>query len=403
MRQTKASQDIQGKWESMQDFFKESNIDGCLISKSHNLYYLTQTIFNGYFYIPREGPPYCFIKRPVGLPVSDYMFYIRKPEEIPALLGRKMPKYLLMESDELSYNEYIRLKNIFQPRQTGNASQFLKGLRMLKTEWEIEQFKLSAKRHKLTYDNIPQCFTPGITDIEFQFRIEYTMRVFGSLGIFRTAGDMDMHMGSVLAGSNAENPSPYDFALGGGGISNAFPIGANKTKLKEGTSVMVDMAGNFTAYTTDMSRTYSIGKLPKEAYRIHQVAIDIERKLADMLKPGVHASELYNAAMAMVVEKSLTKYFMGTKQQAQFVGHGIGLQINEAPVFNKYSKDVLFDNMVVALEPKFVLPGIGPVGIEDSYIVTKNGGKKLTSSPSRIIDLLAEYEKKQKKSNEHSA
>ena len=68
-------------------------------------------------------------------------------------------------------------------------------------------------------------------------------------------------MGSILAGENAEVPSPFDFALGGSGIDASCPLGANGTPLKEGTAIMVDMAGNYTAYMTDMTRVFSVGHL----------------------------------------------------------------------------------------------------------------------------------------------
>ncbi len=78
---------------------------------------------------------------------------------------------------------------------------------------------------------------------------------------------------------------------------------------------------------------------------------------------------------------------MGTKQQAKFVGHGIGLQINELPVLTPRSKEELLPNMVFALEPKFVLPGIGAVGIENSFLVTGTGLEKLTVSEEQIVEL----------------
>jgi len=78
---------------------------------------------------------------------------------------------------------------------------------------------------------------------------------------------------------------------------------------------------------------------------------------------------------------------MGTKQQAKFVGHGIGLEINEAPVFAPRVKQELQPGMVFALEPKIVLPGVGPVGIENSWVINEHGVEKLTLCPEEIIDL----------------
>ena len=91
----------------------------------------------------------------------------------------------------------------------------------------------------------------------------------------------------------------------------------------------------------------------------------------------------------MAEEAGATDKFMGTKQQAQFVGHGIGLQINEMPVLMARSKEILTPGMVIAFEPKFVLPGIGAVGNENSFLVTESGVEKLTVCSEELIDLLA--------------
>ena len=355
-----------------------------------NLYYTTGQIYSGYFYLPVDGEPWFLIKRPNGLS-GHQVEYIRKPEDIPPLFaerGIKMPKRLLLEADELTYNEYIRLDKVFQPEEAGNATAFMRNLRRVKTPWEIGQFRIAARKHEATYSEIPECFRPGMTDLEFQYEIEKRMRKNGSIGLFRAFGaNMDIYMGSILAGENAETPSPFDFALGGGGIDASCPLGANGTLLKEGTAIMVDMAGNYTAYMTDMTRVFSVGRLTEEAYRAHQVALTIQQEVENATRPGTACSDLYNIAANIAKKEGLSANFMGTEQQAKFVGHGIGIQINELPVLTPRSKEELLPNMVFALEPKFVIPGVGAVGIENSFLVTETGVEKLTRFNEEIIPL----------------
>jgi Xaa-Pro aminopeptidase len=226
-----------------------------------------------------------------------------------------------------------------------------------------------------------------MTDLEFQYEIEKRMRQNGSIGLFRTFGNnMDIFMGSLLAGDNAQTPSPYDFALGGGGVTS-LPLGANGTVLENGMAVMVDMAGNYTAYITDMTRVFSVGKLPEQAYKAHKASIRILREIEAMAKPGTPCAEMYNLSYRIAEEEGLSPCFMGTKQQAKFVGHGIGIQINELPVLAARSKELLAPGMVIALEPKFVIPGVGAVGVENSYLVTASGLEKLTLAEENIIQL----------------
>ena len=382
--------ELELKWRRIQQAMRQEEADGCLLTMNMNLYYVSGQVFNGYFYLPAEGRPYWFVKR-LTIPETDRVHAIRKPEQMPDFfqdLGLAMPRKLLLEADELSYHEYIRLQHVFRPEVTGNASALIRHIRMIKPPWEIAQMRISARKHEAVYREIPACYRPGMTDIELQIEIEKRMRVYGSLGYFRAFGsNMDIFMGSLLAGENAGEPSPFDFALGGTGMHASGPLGANGTLLREGTTVMADMSGNYTAYQTDMTRVFSIGKLPDRAYRVHRVALEIQARMERTAKPGVPCAELYRDALAMAGQEGLEDCFMGTRFQAKFVGHGVGLEINELPVLTTRSKDILQPGMTFAFEPKFVLAGIGAVGIENTFLVTDSGVEKMTLLDENITEL----------------
>lgn len=382
--------ELELKWRRIQQAMRQEEADGCLLTMNMNLYYVSGQVFNGYFYLPAEGRPYWFVKR-LTIPETNQVHVIRKPEQIPDFfrdLNLAMPRKLLLEADELSYNEYIRLQHVFRAEATGNASALIRHIRMIKTPWEIEQMRISARRHEAVYREIPACYRPGMRDVELQIEIEKRMRMHGSLGYFRAFGsNMDIFMGSLLAGENAGEPSPFDFALGGTGMHASGPLGANGTLLEEGTTVMADMSGNYTAYQTDMTRVFSIGKLPDRAYRVHRVALEIQARMERTAKPGVSCAELYRDALAMAGQEGLKDCFMGTHLQAKFVGHGVGLEINELPVLTTRSKDILQPGMTFAFEPKFVLAGIGAVGIENTFLVTDSGVEKMTLLDENIIEL----------------
>ena len=382
--------ELELKWRRIQQAMRQEEADGCLLTMNMNLYYVSGQVFNGYFYLPAEGRPYWFVKR-LTVPETNQVHVIRIPEQMPVLfrdLNLAMPRKLLLEEDELSYNECIRLQHVFRAEATGNASALIRHIRMIKTPWEIEQMRISARRHEAVYREIPACYRPGMRDVELQIEIEKRMRMHGSLGYFRAFGsNMDIFMGSLLAGENAGEPSPFDFALGGTGMHASGPLGANGTLLREGTTVMADMSGNYTAYQTDMTRVFSIGKLPDRAYRVHRVALEIQARMERTAKPGVSCAELYRDALAMAGQEGLKDCFMGTHLQAKFVGHGVGLEINELPVLTTRSKDILQPGMTFAFEPKFVLAGIGAVGIENTFLVTDSGVEKMTLLDENIIEL----------------
>lgn len=384
-------EDVAIRWKRLQEKMRENEVEACLICSNVHLYYLTGEIFSGYFYLSVEGEPICLMKRQSPFRNDIQSLLIRKPEDIPALFqdhNISFPKSILLEGDQLSYNEFLRLQKIFPVEVKPNGTALLRTLRMIKTPWEIEQLRLSARKHTEVYAQIPSCFRRGMTDVSFQTELEKRIRENGSIGIFRGFGsNMEIHMGSILAGDNASSVSPYDFALGGGGVHPSAPIGANGTLMQDGTTVMVDMAGNYTAYISDMTRTFAIGKVPTIAYRAHQVSIDIQNKIVEISRPGTACADLYALSLQMSQEAGLAAFFMGTDFQAKFVGHGLGIEINEPPVLTGRSKDLLQENMTLALEPKFVLPGIGAVGIENTFLVTSDGLEKLTLAEEKIIEL----------------
>ncbi len=383
-------EDLKIRWSKIQKMLKSAEADACLIASSVNIYYMTGQIFTGFVYLPQEGNPLYFVQRPFHLK-GENVVCIRKPEDIPALLTamhRQLPSVLFLEADQISYNEFLRLKNVFNPKSVGNVTPFLRKARMIKTSWEIEQMRISAKQHIEVYQSISSVFREGMKDFEFQYEIERLMRKSGSLGVFRTFGNnMDIFMGSLLTGKNAESPSPFDFALGGAGLNPCLPIGASGESIRKGQSVMIDMVGNYTAYLTDMTRVYAYGDLPDFAYKAHHVSIRMHECFMKEGKPGVACADIYNRTMQMAEESGFSANFMGTVQQAKFVGHGVGLEINEPPVLMGRSKDVLEVGMTIAYEPKFVFPEVGAVGIENTFLVTESGLEKLTLFEEEIIRL----------------
>lgn len=368
----------------------QQNIDAALITCNVNLIYTYGCVVSGYLYLPLHSPALLFIKRPNNI-TGEHVFPIRKPEQIIDLLKEKglpLPQKLMLEGDEISYTEYNRLAAIFPEAEVVNGTPLIRQARSVKTPVEVELFRRSGLLHAKAYEQIPTVYRPGMTDIEFSIEIERLMRLQGNLGIFRVFGQsMEIFMGSVLTGDNAAVPSPYDFALGGEGLDPALPGGANKTPLREGQSVMVDLGGNFNGYMGDMSRVFSVGKLSEEAYTAHRVCLEIQEEVSLMAQPGAVCEDLYNKAIEIVTKAGFADKFMGIGQQAKFIGHGIGLEINEAPVLAPRIKQELEPGMVFALEPKIIIPGVGPVGIENSWVVTQEGVEKLTLCEEEIVEL----------------
>ncbi len=381
------------RWGRVQKIMAESGVEALLVSDNTSLCYVSGRIFSGVTYIPCEGEPLFFVRRPIGLE-GDNVLYIRKVEDIPALLldrGYTLPRNVALEGDVLSFNEYARLQRIFPLAAAdiySSATTTLRKARSVKTDYEVEQVRESGKRHAQLYSMVPSLFRRGMSDNDLAIELEYQARRLGSVGNMRIFGrTMEVFIGSILVGDNACAPSPYDFALGGQGMDLSLPVGCNGTIIEDGMVLMVDQGGNFGTYMTDMTRVFSLGTPPDIALRAHDTALEIERRMMEMVGAGVATADVYNMAIDVARRASLSEYFMGYSQQAGFVGHGVGIEVNEGPVLAPRSKECFEVGNVFALEPKFVLPGIGAVGVENTFVVTESGVEKLTPFDESIMPL----------------
>lgn len=377
--------------ERLRPIMQAGEVEAILVAAMTDLFYLSGRVFRGYIYITISAGPLYFVIRPQHYTPESDVIYIRKPEQIPAeleKLGLPLPASIGLELNALTYADVTRLQKAFGSIPVKNASPILVKARMIKTDFEVEQIRIDGLHQASVYQKVPSCYTPDMTDIEFQIEIERVLRREGCLGYVRTAGSlMEINLGSVIAGDNADAPGPYDFSMTGGGADPSLPVGACGEILRPGMTVMVDMNGSFNGYQSDMTRVWRIGDVNPLALKAHECSRRILAELERMGLPGVKCSELYERSLAIVEEEGLSQYFMGHHQKAAFIGHGVGIELNEAPVIMARDHTPLEVNMVIALEPKFVIPGTGAVGDENTYVVTPEGLRSLTIFPMEIQEL----------------
>lgn len=377
------------------NMMRESGIHQAIIRDNANIYYLTGRVFRGYIYLNTDlDNPRYFVRQPNHLTDPDKALdkHIHKPEQIPAFLtdeGIVISSSIALELDIVSFSESKRLAACFGQTPEANISGIMRRARAVKTDVEIAAIRESGVKQSYVYERIPHLYRRGMTDIEFQIEIEHASRLEGCLGQFRVSGpDMELFMGNVLSGANADTPSPYDFAMGGEGMDPSIPVGANGSLIIENAPIMVDVNGNYTGYMTDMTRMYISGEASEKAIAVNQLSIDICAALASMMTPGARACDLYNRALEMATQAGMADYFMGHNAHAGFVGHGVGIEINELPVLAPRSKDILQAGNVIAVEPKFVIPGLGAIGIENTYVVRESGAPEvMTTAPTSIVTL----------------
>lgn len=164
-----------------------------------------------------------------------------------------------------------------------------------------------------------------------------------------------------------------------------YSQGAGFNQLRPNEPILIDYASLVNGYISDSARVFSLGELHEKFYRAHQVMLEVQEAVARKGKPGVRAKDLYALAIKVIEKAGLSEGFMGHPQPVPFVGHGTGLEMDEWPVIGRGLDTIIEAGMVVSLEPKYVFPGEGVVGIENTFVVTAQGMEKLNRFPDEIV------------------
>ena len=260
---------------------------------------------------------------------------------------------------------------------------------MIKSAYEIKQIKKATAILDIGFDEIKRIIHPGMTELEIDGHLAMIARREGHMGTMRMRGwNQEMTYAHVLSGDNGSVVSLLNSPHGGSGNTPAMAQGAGFRRIKKNEPIGIDFGVAVNGYIGDMFRTYVIGNLPDPLKRAYDCAQKILALLSEKAQPGIPCAELYEAAVERAAKEGLREFFMGHGEgQVKFIGHGIGLEIDDYPIISPHFNTVLEKGMVLALEPKFVFPKKGLVGLEDDYLVTSNGTKRLTQTNQTLIQI----------------
>jgi Xaa-Pro aminopeptidase len=292
-----------------------------------------------------------------------------------------------LEWDVLPVSQFKQLERIFPQSEFVDSSKTIRQVRMIKSPYEINQLKRSAQILDGVFEFAKGILKVGMTEVEAESHLIELGRSRGHQGITRMrAWNQDMVNASVLSGDSGSVLPHLDVSVIGPGISPAFPQGSSFNLIGRNVPIQIDFSIAYNGYITDAARTYVIGKLPQKLMKAYEVSLEIRDEMEKIAKPGLPCSDLYHLSSRIVKKRGLEDNFIGTKKkQAPFVGHGIGLEIDELPLITKGFSHPLENGMVFAFEPKFIFPDIGVVALEDDYAVTEDGVEKLTHAEDNLI------------------
>jgi Xaa-Pro aminopeptidase len=387
-------EEIEGRIKRLQGHLKAQSIGWALLVQQADRYYFTGTAQSGFVAIPAEGEPLLFIRKDVErarlespLPVIALASMRTLAADIAAKWG-DMPAPMGLELDTVPAAQYLRFQKLFAGAEIKDASHAVMLTRAIKSPWEIEATRKAGDMVAKAVAMVPQIMYGGMREIELAAAVEFEMRKRGHGGFtMMRAFNQQLHYGHVYAGATAASAGGFDFPSIGWGMSPAVAQGASERIIKRDEPIVVDLVGNYDGYLCDQTRVFVLGSLGEPFNGAFEAAVDIQTKVAHAAKPGVKASELYSLAVEMASETPYGDHFLGEVDSVSFVGHGIGLEIDEYPFLAKGFDLELQEGMVFALEPKFTFKDKGAVGIEDTYVVTSEGGERLSSSPQQVVTI----------------
>jgi Xaa-Pro dipeptidase len=387
--------EVAGRLAGLQAVLAARALDAALIVQNADLYYFSGTVQQSYLYVPQAGQATLFVRKTVERARRESPLAaiapLDSPKQLATLLSERygaQPASLGLELDVLPVNYVSRLERWLRGVRFEDISSEIVLLRAIKSPYEIDLIARAAAVADEVCRRIPGILREGLTEAEFAGRVEAEARALGHQGYIRMRGfNQEMFYGQLLTGISGTVSSYLDTPLAGIGLSPAIAQGVSFKRIARGEPIVFDFVPCVNGYIADFTRMFVVGKLAAEVQRAFAVALDIQAEIVRLARPGVTCRTLYEAGLAVAGEACLSANFMGYGPgQVRFLGHGVGLELDELPVIAA-NEMPLAEGMIFALEPKFVLPGQGAVGIENTWVVRSGGIEPLTHAPEIVYEV----------------
>ncbi len=385
-------QDLRKRIEGMKRLMAKDHIDFSIIFQNVDRFYFTGSIQKGILVIPVDREPLLFVEKSVERAKAETpldIIPIRSDKEIKKILdsSRLLEGKAGLELDVLPVATFERLKKVIGFERYADISALIKELRAVKSPFEIEQIKKSGRMLTHVFAKAKEVVREGATELEIDATLVAEGRKLGHQGFLRMRGiNQEMMTLTVQCGFTGAVTPYADVPIGGAGLTPALPQGSSLKRVEKGVPVTIDYGGGYNGYVTDETRVFVAGELKEIFRKPYEAAREIMEDIQSYAKEGVDCVDVFSRAYRIAEKARLQDHFMGCgKGQVSFIGHGLGLEINELPVITARHRRALKEGMVFAFEPKFVLPPHGAIGIELDFIVRKNGLERVTGDPVDIV------------------
>ncbi len=390
--------ELEARTEKLQKLLQQRDIDAAVIVQNSDLFYFTGTIQKGVLYLPATGEPLYLVLRDhgrarmeSGLRHVEPISSLKEISDALTRFGLPSPRRIGIESDVLPVAEAERFTRLLAA-ETVNVTPLIREVRAIKSDYELEIMKDCALMADRIYEYAKTVIKVGKKDNEVAAELLAFALKQGHQGLIRMRRfNAELFFGHIFSGADGAVPAHLDAPLGGLGVTPAVGQGASYKAIAAGEPVIVDFVAAFDGYLVDQTRTLSVGPVADVLQQGYADMLKIQARLFEVARPGVSWSEVYRQCYGLALELGHAEDFMGAKgAQVRFIGHGIGIEVDEYPfIAEGFDQQVLEVGMTFAFEPKVVIPGLGAVGVENTWRVTDSGIKRLTFSSEELWPLPA--------------
>lgn len=372
--------------------------DGLLLFGDTNLYYASGTIPSGALWIPKDGDPVLFVRKGLERARSEsplrHILAYRSFGELCGLsrsAGSPLPQGGMVAADmgRISWALADLLQKKLPHLHFMAGDTVMKHARAVKTAWEIAKMRRAGALHeRCLCRELPARIRPGMSEWDIAGTVRSLYRAHGDGGFAYLNAPGRVSVGGAAVGDSALYPTAFDGPMGMRGLHPSMPHSGSRERLWERNQLLtVDMPCCVEGYVSDKTVTFfSGGTLPDDVKAAAECCADIYERSREALRAGVLPSRVWALAQGIARKYGLEERFMGLgAERVRFLGHGLGLEMDEFPAIAAGFDEALEAGMVIALEPKIAVPGKGMAGMEDSFLVGDGPAESLSGPASSVV------------------
>lgn len=343
----------------------KNNIDGFVVSKPENQYYISGFTGEGLTIITEQKNYVITDSRYTeqakneasGFEILEIKTGISHFSIAYKIVKELSLKNIGFESHSLTVKQYDELAEEFKSVNLIKTEGLIEQLRAIKDAQEIDFIKSAQRITDKAFQHIINFIKPDVSELDLVAELEFFMKKNGSKSeAFQT----------ILVS----------------GPKTSLPHGTpSERKLQPRDLVTIDFGARFSGYCSDMTRTVIIGKPSSQQLSVYNTVLDAQVKAIEYIKPGLTGKKVDEVAREFIAEQGYGQYF------GHGLGHGVGLEIHEAPRLSPKGENELLPGMIVTVEPGIYIENFGGVRIEDMVVITENGYEDLTNSEKELICL----------------